>query len=155
MPIKLSDARRAIRAEIETHDGGHMAINVKYYGRFPDGGTDSQRERVWDAVVETWWESARDIARESGYDYVHSAGRSGGWIVPFWHRAPRAANLYSSPGQGGRWGYPSYPDADDLADRVQFLAFTEAIEQLLADVPAMLADELRFVIEQDAELDAE
>lgn len=41
MAIKLSEARRAIRTEIDMHsDNGygynrHMAVNVKYHGRWP------------------------------------------------------------------------------------------------------------------------
>lgn len=108
---------------IEMHDG-HAAINVKVYARInlPEEH-DQFSDQAWESVCSQFWEEARDVARDSGYDYIFAEGRSGGWLVPFRQRAARAANLYSSPGQGGQWGYPQYPDMDSIGERSRFRAF--------------------------------
>lgn len=122
---------------IEMYDG-HAAINVKYYGPYPEGASESDIE----AVRRDWWEQAAELAHERGYSGVFAEGRSGGWLIPYRQRiGGKVAKHYYFPGQGGHLGYPTYPDVEhDGAERERFRAFERRIQRLLADVPEMLRD---------------
>lgn len=59
-----------------------MRINVKTHGiRFPEGGTDAERERAYHIAVNRWWRTAQAIADAHGVGDICQDGRSGGWLV--------------------------------------------------------------------------
>jgi len=136
-----------MRADIELHsDGcgreGHPAINVKWYGRWPESDLDPETlQGIWQTVVEVFWEQATETAHLHGYSGVFSEGRSGGWLVPYFQGGKK---FFHWPGQGGNLGYPSYPDVEDKTESKRFREFRFDIEQLLAAVPSMIADEIAF-----------
>jgi len=122
----------------------HPAINVKYHGAFPDGGTDEQRTAVWESVVEDFWALATVLAHGRGYSGVFSEGRSGGWLVPFYQfKDGKLGKFNQWPGQGPQYGYPNYPDVFKTSERNRFLAFQRDIKTLLLTVPDMLSVELK------------
>ena len=139
----LSELRQAWHDRIDQTDTHfdryerHLAVNVKYYGAYPDA-PDDVVQAAWERCCEAFWDDAREIAREHGYDNVFSEGRSGGWLVPF-HQAT-ARRTHHWPGQGGNLDYPRYPDPDSLTDRVAFAAFKADIEALMQHVPTCLAE---------------
>lgn len=120
---------------IEMYDG-HAAINVKFYGPYPEGATDE----IIGIVHREWWWDATCTAHESGYSGVFIEGRSGGWLVPYRQRKDgRIAKFFHWPGQGGHLAYPTYPDVEHSgAERERFRAFERRIQRLLASVPEML-----------------
>ena len=162
MTLKLSEARAAKRAEIELHGDyaldRHMAINVKYRGPWPTQPADCDDARweyvcsqAFDRACEDFWLDAEVIAQEHGYTDVFSEGRSGGWLVPYWQSRPVGMRYM---GQGGKLGYPRYPDPENLADRVQFLAFQTDILDRLSAVPMAIADYVADILEIEQEYPA-
>lgn len=93
-----------------------------------DGSTEGQQLCAYEMAQERWWNTAHDIAREHGYKRVYSAGRMGGW-------------LYTDP----------LPPEDDAGNREYPPEFIAAMETHLATAPALYADELRCIMEWDAE----
>lgn len=143
MTATLSELRQAWRDrqdQTDTHCDRyerHLAVNVKYYGAYPDA-PDGVVQAAWEQCCETFWDDAREIAREHGYDNVFSEGRSGGWLVPFYQASARRSRYWQ--GQGGALGYPRYPDPESLTDRVKFAAFRADIEARMRHVPECLAE---------------
>lgn len=138
---------------IETHSDNafgerHAAINVKVHARIniPDECAE-YADAAWESVREQWWDDALECARESGYDYIFSEGRSDGWLIPFYQPTARAQRLYSWPGQGGNLGYPRYPDMDQIGERARFRAFQRKIERMIEGVPERVRDEARAMYE--------
>lgn len=87
------------------HDAGHVGVcvkdrtnwphdprTVKFYGELPEEIIEDcySRATFW------FWEYAKEIARQHGYETVYSAGRSGGWLYP----------------HGGRWDWLDYTVTD-------------------------------------------
>jgi hypothetical protein len=138
-----------------TGSNAHPAINVKYYGSYDstyDDLTPDQTQQVWDSCVESFWEQAQEIAHEHGYSGVFSEGRSGGWLVPYFQlTADGKDKFYNWPGQGGKLGYPQFPDVEIKANRTRFIRFQKAIRKMLDYVPEMLASEARFIKECENE----
>ena len=59
-----------------------MKINVKTHGiRFPEGGTNAEREQAYHIAVNLWWRTAQAIADAHGVGDIYQDGRSGGWLV--------------------------------------------------------------------------
>ena len=119
-------------ASVQTHSedfgrGSHLAVNVKYRGRYPtcpDGADKKLWDRAWEIAEETirefWWEDAEEIARDHGYAGVFSEGRSDGWCVPYtsWSGQvcyPDLKGVYPGP-------------AIDLGELARYHGFRRAIE---------------------------
>lgn len=75
-------------------------------------------------------------------------------MVPYYQPQSRALHLYSSGGQGGTLGYPRFPDEENLAERMAFVKFRDAIDELLTTVPAALADTFNDIAETEEEYPA-
>ena len=110
-------------------DARGPALCVKVYN-LPevDGNTEAQQMRAYEAAQECWWNVAKDIAREHGYKTVYSAGRAPSW-------------LYTDP----------LPPEDDAGNREYPPAFIAAIEAHLARAGELYENELRGIMETDAE----
>lgn len=110
-------------------DARGPALCVKVYN-LPDvdGSTEAQQMIAYEMAQEYWWYTAKDIAREHGYNTVYSAGRSAGW-------------LYTDP----------LPPEDDAGNREYPPEFIAAIEALLANAGKLYEDELRVIMEAAAE----
>ena len=94
---------------------------------FPDV-SEADQQYAWGLAVESWRQTAKEIAIGCHYDDVTSEGRSGGWCLPV-YRHER--------------GYIVYPDCEsDARERERFVTFRNEIMDLLADFPAMLRAEL-------------
>lgn len=64
-------------------DANALSFNVKTLGlRWPEGGTDAQREAAWEAALQDWWRDAKLLAAKHGFTDVHAYGRSSGWLTP-------------------------------------------------------------------------
>lgn len=126
---------------IKYHPDVHgYAVNVKtLHMHFPDGGTEGQRERAWEATHEVWWDAANEVAKEEGFDGASGAGRSCGWCAPYdtSRTVPENSSLY-------------YLYVDDENDK-RLPKFVERIEALLREVPAMYKAELERIVEEDRE----
>lgn len=154
--LKVGRSKRAasLKQDIEFHsDNGpqHAAINVKYYGRWPecDDLSPDDTQGIWERVCEQFWDKATDIAHTHGYSSVFSEGRSSGWLVPFYQTLGDGRKQFHNwPGQGPRHGYPQYPDVtNDKAEDRRFRAFRFDIEQLLAGVLEAIKSEIEFLRE--------
>lgn len=149
-----------MREQIETHDKGHAAINVKFYGRWPDVSgaeilTQAELEQVEESVREQFWSDVTDIAHERGYSGVFSEGRCGGWVVPFYQRTADGKDKFRNwPGQGGHLGYPIYPDVSRIGERSKFLAFQRRVKAMVDSIPLLIRAEIEFQIEQAKEYQA-
>lgn len=110
-------------------DARGPALCVKVY-TLPDvdGSTETQQMRAYEMSQECWWNVAKDIAREHGYKQVYSAGRSAGW-------------LHTDP----------LPPEDDAGNREYPPEFIAAIEAHLARAGELYENELRGIMEADAE----
>lgn len=108
----------------ETRDG-YPVINVKFYGPFPDGGTESQRELAHESANADWWSDATEKAKELGFTDVYALGRSGGWLAP--HYGRRA------------------PDLDEPNERKAFNAMAAWVREEMQ--PSALADRFQSYLE--------
>lgn len=113
-------------------DARGPALCVKVYN-LPDvdGSTEAQQMCAYVMAQECWWDVAKDIAREHGYDTVYRAGHMSGW-------------LYTDP----------LPPEDDAGNREYPPEFIAAIEALLANAGELYEEELRSIMRADAEQDA-
>lgn len=130
----LAEFRAARRATFDTHSDTvagdqHLAVNVKYYGPFPESDDETILDGAWRHAVDEFWQDAAVIARQHGYNGVTAEGRSGGWLLPYQTDITDRPSSYGSP--------------DDLEDRVMFLPFEAAIKARLAQTEARLADAVR------------
>jgi hypothetical protein len=61
-------------------------IDVKdrltYWNMERDNLDDDEVEFIYEMCRQYFWDDARVVARNMGYDDVYSEGRSGGWLVP-------------------------------------------------------------------------
>lgn len=118
------------------------AVYVKTHGMtFPSGGSDAQRQRAWDATAENWWENASTLAEQHGYSGASACGRLNGWCAPYDESVDD-----SHRSNGGR--VVTFED-DENAPR--FVAFAQAIADMLAAVPRMFGENLAIIIADDAE----
>ena len=118
-------------------DARGLAFNVKFHSRLdsPETATDAQRERAEEVVRMRWWHDADALAKTHGFVECFSAGRMGGWCYPVSNdrRAVTTEDMEH--------------DADKAA---RFLAVGEGLAELMKQVPAMFADELQDIMQDDA-----
>lgn len=116
-------------------DANALSFNVKTLGlRWPEGGTDAQREAAWEFAQRDWWRDAELLAAKHGFTDVHVYGRSGGWLTP----VPEVRDDDCS--------------ADDLA---RIRAFGDELADLFNQAPEYFNHALTDVLEADAEADRE
>lgn len=144
--------RITFRKDNPFSEEGHAAINVKWYGPWPDGAdslAESVKEIAYERAQEYWWARATSIAHEKGYSGVFSEGRSGGWLIPYRQLRPTDLELQRFtdwPGQGPKLGYPIYPDMYNASERYVFVTFRREIETILEEVPDMLGIAIEDVL---------
>ncbi len=66
-----------------THHG--YAVNVKDDELYSDHEplSDAEAQRIYDGVVETFWDQAELVAQDHGFQGVYSEGAGGGWAGPY------------------------------------------------------------------------
>ena len=119
-------------------DARGLAFNVKFHSRLdsPETATDAQRERAGEVVRMRWWHDADALAKQHGFTECFSAGRSGGWCYPV---------------NNGRRAVTTEDMENDSDMSARFLAFGEGLAELMKQVPAMFADELQDIMQDDAQ----
>lgn len=113
---------------------GHPAIYVKHYGCLDfHGATEDEAQAIYDAAQESWWRDAEDEAHRLGFDGIFAAGRSGGWMQPFWQSGgPFGGYGHRSwGGMGGTMGCPRYPDMDTYRHRRKVEALARRLWKML------------------------
>lgn len=125
-----------MNAEPSYHpDANALSFNVKTLGlRWPEGGTDAQRETAWEFAQRDWWRDAKLLAIKHGFTDVHAYGRSGGWLTPVPEVRVDDCN------------------ADDLA---RIRAFGKELDKLFNDVPTYFDSALTDVLDIETEADSE
>lgn len=137
---------------ITIHDG-HAAVCVKYQASlYRDDVEQEALDTAYEQTVEDFWIRANVAAHMHGYSGVMAEGRSDGWCVPYrQYQHDTLCTFYYGqwPGQGHKLGYPRYPDVtQDSEERQPFFDFQRDIEALMAEVPAMFAHNLDFMLEE-------
>ena len=127
--------------------GYGFAYNVKVYRPLPNvgGETEELRERAWESAQRDWWADAEQLAKAVGFSGVYSAGRSGGYIVPYWNGQPAGPDLF------GYYGDDAHGREFDAAMEERLQAFEAGIGEMMAEVPARFKAELEWLIERAAE----
>lgn len=134
-------------SEVEFHsDYGygprHAAVNVKVYSSYPKsskmqdyferlGWSEDEFEKEAESILEGmqhffWNEDVQEIAKEHGFEKVHSEGRSGGWAVPY-----------------PTMGEEDFEDDPELVKR--FLAFQTAVKAEVNGVDDAIFEELKYL----------
>ncbi len=136
---RVDDSRKGVdwseRDEsIMTRNDEHPVIYIKYNGRYspPDDIEEDMKKifseeeisNMWDWTQEDWWEQAKELAKEHGFENVYSEGRSGGYLYPVY--------------QGGR-----EVDLNDPDEVAKFKLFKQEIDSLYEGAEEMLMDQYR------------
>lgn len=114
-------------------DARALSFNVKtlcYVGRWAEGGTDEQRDDAWEEATRLWWDDAKRIAQQHGFDDIEQHGRSGGWLTPV-------------PG--------IEPDDPDAGEMHRLTEFSIALDAHFNDAPDYFAQSLACAIANDVE----
>lgn len=131
---------------------GHPAINVKCYRGFDTELAsklgDLELRDVEESVQAEWWRQAEAEAHELGFDGVFSAGRSGGWLQPFWQTGGPFGGNTGKPwkGQGAEKEFPRFPDMSVYAHRRKVEALARRLARLMNEVPDMFDVEARRLL---------
>lgn len=118
-------------------DVSGYAVSIKTHGvRWPNGGTESQRERAYNSAQLEFTQDAYEAAERAGYYTATTCGRCGGWLAPMYRGA------HAEDGK-------LYPETDK--DSAAFAYFVGAIGEMMRQLPDYFARNLADVLREDDE----
>ena len=141
---RLEDSRKGVDwseqdESIMTRSDDRPVIYIKYNGKYdpPDDikedmekiFTEEEIGYMWSWTQEDWWEQAKELAKEHGFEDVYSEGAQGGYLFPVY--------------QGNR-----EVDLSDPEEMAQFKLFKQEIDSLYEGAEEMLMEQYRYRFEE-------